>query len=129
MNETDRTNLTQIQFVNSFDYEDKYGFYNMIAISDSEQMNKYIKILENNLIFHHYRDISSTILKNQFDWRKVEDRVKPSFKKNYNEFIKKSENWIIENTDLDTVLDLINERGIEDLREPDKKFLENYANK
>jgi hypothetical protein len=129
MNETERTNLTQLQFETSFDYEDKLGFYNMIVISDSNEMDKYIKILENNMIFHHCRDISNTILKNQYDVEKIRERVKPSLMKIYESFVKKIDNWVLENTDLDTVLDLINENGIENLREPDKKFLENYANK
>ena len=129
MNETERTNLTQLHFETSFDYEDDLGFYNMIVISDSNEMVKYIKILENNMIFHHCRDISNTILKNQYDVERIRERVKPSLMKIYESFLEKIDNWVIENTDLDTVLDLINENGIENLRESDKKFLENYANK
>jgi hypothetical protein len=129
MNETERTNLTQLHFETSFDYEDNLGFYNMIVISDSNEMDKYIKILENNMIFHHCRDISNTILKNQYDVERIRERVKPSLMKIYESFMEKIDNWVIENTDLDTVLDLINENGIENLRESDKKFLENYANK
>jgi hypothetical protein len=129
MNETERTNLTQLQFETSFDYEDNLGFYNMIVISDSNEMSKYIKILENNMIFHHHRDISNTILKNQYDVERIRERVKPSLMKIYESFMQKIDNWVIDNTDLDTVLDLINENGIENLRDADKKFLENYANK
>ena len=129
MTDAERVNLTKLQFESSIDYEDKFGFYNMIVISASGEMYKYEKILQNNMIFHHCRDISNLILKNQYDFEKIKERVNPSLIKIYNTFIKKLDKWILENTDLDTVLDLINERGIENLREPDKIFLENYAKK
>jgi hypothetical protein len=39
----------------------------------------------------------------------------------------KIEEWMLENQELDNVLDIINEKGIEKLREVDRKFLENYG--
>jgi len=129
IDDTARTKLAEIVFEANLDYEDHFGNYNTIIITDSEQMSKYLRILEANMIFQHTKDISRNILENQFDIKKVEKLIKPSLLKIFNHFCNRIDEWILENTDLDIVLDLINEYGLENLREIDKKFLENYANK
>ena len=127
LSDVDRTNLAQVNFDTSLDWEDKWDFYNMIVICQPKEMDKYRGILVNNLVFQHTRDISQLVLKNQYDFLKVKEHIRPSLHRIFDLFIDKVDGWIEENTDLDTVLDLINEKGIENLRISDKKFLENYA--
>jgi hypothetical protein len=101
----------------------------MLIIAEGEQFSKYKNILDNNMIYHHSHEVSRLLLENKFELNKIEKLVKPSLQKLYKNFLDKIEVWILENNDIDIVLDLINEFGIENIRDIDKKFLDNYANK
>lgn len=127
LSETDRTNLSTIQFSVTYDYIDEYQNYNFVIITDPEQMNKYVKILQNNFILHFHRDISNSLLKDTIDFSRLEKVIDRSTNSLFIKFQNKINEWILKHQDLDNVLDMINEKGINKLRDIDKKFLEDYG--
>lgn len=125
--ENDRILLSNIQFVDTFDYQDKMKTYNFIVLAEAHQMNKYLEILQNNLILHFVHDWTNKYLRDQLNFEKIETNLDQSNLKLWKKFRTKLEDWLLENQDLDNVLDNINSKGLENLRETDKKFLENYG--
>ena len=125
--ETDRTNLSSIQFEMTFDYTDQNKNYNFVIITDTAQMSKYVKILQDNMILHFIRDISKLLLKDNVSFDKIERVLDKTTTSLFKEFKTKMNEWILRNQDLDNVLDMINEKGINKIREIDKKFLEEYG--
>lgn len=126
LSDSDRITIANLQFEASIDYIDKHDNYNMIILSDSNQINKLESILGYNMINHFCNDISEKVIRNQIDLKKY---AKPlEGQENLNKFFfEKIDNWISEKLDLDIVLDIINEKGIGSLREVDIKFLEKYG--
>ena len=125
--ETDRTNLSSIQFEMTFDYTDQNKNYNFVIITDTAQMSKYVKILQDNMILHFIRDISKLLLKDNVSFDKIERVLDKTTTSLFKKFKTKMNEWILRNQDLDNVLDMINEKGINKIREIDKKFLEEYG--
>lgn len=125
--ETDRINLSSIQFEMTFDYIDENKNYNFVIITDSAQMSKYVKILQDNMILHFNRDISKFLLKDNVNFDKIEGFLDNATTSLFNKFKNKMNEWILQNQDLDNVLDMINEKGLNKIREIDKKFLEDYG--
>lgn len=128
LHENDRTKLAEIQFITTFDFLDIHNNnYHFLVLTEKLQMDKYLKILIDNLILHFAHNITQKVLKDQIDLKKFEKTISKSNKVLWKNFRTKIEEWMLLNQDLDNVLDIINQKGIEKLRDIDKKFLENYG--
>ncbi len=127
LSEIDRIAIANLVFEASLDYEDKHGNYSMIILASEQHVEKFRNILESNYVQHFIKDVSSEILYNKQTIKKLLSNIRIDNEDLLQKFIEKVENWIYSNLDLDIVLDIINETGIENLRKVDKKFLEDYG--
>lgn len=127
LSDTDRIQVTNLKFRASIDFITEIGDYSMLVIAEENEFNKLKKILNGNYIHCFYKDITTKLLQNQTNIDKITLKSKIENQDLFKLFEQKLEEWIIENLDLDVVLDMINDLGIENLREIDKKFLENYG--
>jgi hypothetical protein len=127
LSDTDRIQITNLHFECSIDFVDRIGNYNMVIVSNSEQIKILTNILESNYVHHFCKDITYPVLRNKIKIHNVIFKQGVENKDLYEIFNKKFDNWLLQNLDLDIVLDMINETGIDSLREIDKKFLENYG--
>lgn len=125
--ENDRIQLATLLFEASFDYQDSMKTYNFLILSDSQQMSKYTEILHNNMVLHFIHDWTEPILKDKLKIDNIEKNLDNSSLKIWEKFKTKLDEWLLSNQELDNVLDIILEKGVERLRDIDKKFLENYA--
>lgn len=127
LSELDRIAIANLVFEASIDYEDKHGNYAMIILSSQQQLDRFRNILDSNYIQHFIRDITTDILNNKSTIHKMLSNIKVDNEELISKFVDKVEKWIYTNLDLDIVLDIINEQGIDSLRQVDKQFLENYG--
>jgi hypothetical protein len=127
LSDTDRIQITNFTFECSMDFVDKYQNYNMIIVTEPNEIDKLTKILTSNYIIHFSKDITEEILTNKLSIKQAVYEKGVENLDLYEKFKEKLNKWILDNLELDIVLDLINEKGIEKLREVDRKFLENYG--
>lgn len=109
-----------------FDYEelDKYVCF---IICTPIEIQKYTKILTDNLIAHQCDNLSKSLLKSKFIPEiELKDKINNLNSIKYNFFEKDLETWILENLDIDTVLDRISEVGMDKLTSIEKTFLKDY---
>lgn len=125
ISDADLDKIGSLDIESSFDYE-KDGLYFCYVISSEIEINKYIKILEKNLINFKCEDISDLLLKNEYDVSYIKNYLDETNHYVYEVFIHDINNWIYSKLDIDIVLDMISFKGINSLREIDKKFLDNY---
>ena len=109
-----------------FDYE-LDNMYICYLISDSVEVSKYFSVLDKYEINYKSYDISELILKSEIDIEHILiDYVDSDNSIKYDFFIEDTNNWILENLDIDTVLDKISKTGINGLNKIEKDFLKNY---
>lgn len=129
LSDIDKSKLFNIDFVSDFDFEDEnqnYTFYLLITINEIE---KYKKILNDNLIPYICTDISQDVIKNNINLERIlYSYVNFLNEENYYHFIKDVNKWIEDNLDIDIILDMISENGIRSLRQIDKEFLNRIKN-
>ncbi len=124
MTSGEKEKIAELEIHSSFDYEDDFNNYTLVIIANEKTADRYKIILFNNIIPNITKDISDNILSNKIDL--IEDLKKYKNKKNSEklfDFTVALENWIEANLDLDKILDLINEKGIESLKEIHLKIL------
>ncbi len=127
ISDVDLEKIASLDVDSSFDYENGQFYYCYVITSEIE-VNKYKKILENNLIAFKCENISDKIIKNEYDISYIRDYIDEENYLLYNIFIEDLDNWIYSNLDVDTILDMINSHGMSSLRDIDKKFLkENHS--
>ena len=111
-----------------FDFNDK-EHYTLYLIFSPLDIEKYSKILDNNLIEHTSEDVSEKVLENKLC---VESSLKPFVNAlnrfRWNTYKAKLDQWIYDNLDMDFVLDRIGQCGMDNLRPVEKKFLRNFQN-
>jgi hypothetical protein len=111
-----------------FDFNDKER-YTLYLIFSPLDIEKYSKILDNNLIEHTTEDVSERVLENKLC---VESSLKPFVNAlnrfRWNTYKAKLDQWIYDNLDMDLVLDRIGQCGMNGLRPVEKKFLRNFQN-
>jgi hypothetical protein len=111
-----------------FDFNDKER-YTLYLIFSPLDIEKYSKILDNNLIEHTTEDVSERVLDNKLC---VESSLKPFVNAlnrfRWNTYKAKLDQWIYDNLDMDLVLDRIGQCGMNGLRPVEKKFLRNFQN-
>lgn len=123
---SDLERISNLDIESSFDYriDDSFYFY---VITSKIEIEKYLKILNRNLIDYTFEDLSELIIKNEYDFNYLQKFITEENSFIYDIFIDDLNNWIYSNLDLDTVLDIISFKGITSLRSVDRKFLkDNY---
>ena len=109
-----------------FNHKEHYTLYLIFSPIDIE---KYIRILDNNLIGHTMEDVSEKVLENKMC---LDSELKPFVNAlnrfRWNTYKTKLDQWIYDNLDMDLVLDRIGQCGMDGLRPVEKKFLRNFQN-
>ena len=126
LTDNDKEKITNLDTVASFDFEDEHQNYVCYSLMSPNESEKWKNILDANLIPYICHDISLNVIKNNINLEKKLIKFTNNYNENsYHEFINKLNEWIKSNLDLDTVLDMINEKGVDSLRLIDKEFLKN----
>ena len=127
LDEYEKEVISTIDVESFFDYDDDNDKYTCILITTHIEIDKYISILNNNLIKYELKDISKSILKGKIDvGYLLKDKYLPTSQIKFNIFMEGINYWTMENIDIDTVLDRISEVGMKNLKEVEKDFLKNY---
>jgi hypothetical protein len=126
LSDYEKERISELDADSFFDYEedDKYICF---IITTPEEMKKYISILSNNLIWVESVDISLDVLNFRIDL--IEDlgsKISTLSSIKFSFFIDDVEDWILENLEIDMVLDRISDVGIENLKQVEKDFLNNF---
>lgn len=126
--EQEKVTISSMNPDSFFDFNDK-EHYTLYLIFSPLDIEKYSKILDNNLIEHTSEDVSEKILENKLC---VESSLKPYVNAlnrfRWNTYKAKLDQWIYDNLDMDLVLDRIGQCGMDGLRPVEKKFLRNFQN-
>lgn len=126
--EQEKVTISSMNPDSFFDFNDKER-YTLYLIFSPIDIEKYSKILNNNLIEHTSEDVSEKILENKLC---VESSLKPFVNAlnrfRWNTYKTKLDQWIYDNLDMDLVLDRIGQCGMDGLRPVEKKFLRNFQN-
>lgn len=120
--------ISELSTESFFDYEDESGNYICYLITTKTELDRYLKILESNLIKFEDFDLSRSVLNNEINLEILEDKLDSDNYFKYDFFMDDLESWIYNNLEIDIVLDRITEVGMESLREVEKNFLKNYNN-
>ena len=127
LDEYEKEIISTIDVESFFDYDDEDDKYTCILITSNFEIEKYISILQNNLIKFELKDISKSILKGKIDVEiLLKDKYLPTSQIKFNIFMEGINYWTMENIDIDIVLDRISEVGMNNLKEVEKDFLKNY---
>ena len=126
--EQEKVTISSMNPDSFFDFNDK-EHYTLYLIFSPLDIEKYSKILDNNLIEHTSEDVSDRVLENKLC---VESSLKPYVNAlnrfRWNTYKAKLDQWIYDNLDMDLVLDRIGQCGMDGLRPVEKKFLRNFQN-
>ena len=126
--EQEKVTISSMNPDSFFDFNDK-EHYTLYLIFSPIDIEKYSKILNNNLIEHTSEDVSERVLENKLC---VESSLKPFVNAlnrfRWNTYKTKLDQWIYDNLDMDLVLDRIGQCGMDGLRPVEKKFLRNFQN-
>jgi hypothetical protein len=111
-----------------FDFNDNESIYRIYLIFSPIQIERYSKILDNNLIDHTVYNLSDSILENKICIdNELIKFVNALNRFRWNSFKDKLDQWIYDNLDMDLVLDRIGQcGGMANLRAVEKKFLRNF---
>ena len=120
--------ISELNTESFFDYEDELDNYVCFVITTPTELDRYLKILRNNLIEHESSDLSKPVLKSEINLELLEDKLDSNNYFKYDFFINDLESWIYDNLEIDIVLDRITEVGINSLKDVEKNFLKNYNN-
>jgi len=109
-----------------FNHKEHYILYLIFSPLDIE---KYNRILDNNLIQYTLEDVSEKVIQNKMC---LDSELKPFVNAlnrfRWNTYKTKLDQWIYDNLDMDLVLDRIGQCGMDGLRPVEKKFLRNFQN-
>jgi len=120
--------ISELNTDSFFDYEDELDNYVCFVITTPTELDRYLKILRNNLIEHESSDLSKPVLKNEINLEVLEDKLDSNNYFKYDFFMDDLESWIYDNLEIDIVLDRITEVGMDSLKDVEKNFLKNYNN-
>jgi hypothetical protein len=120
--------ISELNTDSFFDYEDELDNYVCFVITTPTELDRYLKILRNNLIEHESSDLSKPVLKNEINLELLEGKLDSNNYFKYDFFMDDLESWIYDNLEIDIVLDRITEVGMNSLKDVEKNFLKNYSN-
>ena len=126
LSEQDKASISSMNPDSFFDFNNK-GKYILYLILSPLEIERYSKIMDNNLIKHHVFDVSDDILNNSEDEANLSKFVNSFNRSRWDSYKATIEEWIYDRLDIDFVLDRIGQcGGIDNLRSVEKKFLKNY---
>jgi hypothetical protein len=120
--------ISELNTESFFDYEDELDNYICFVITTPTELDRYLKILRNNLIENECSDLSKPVLKNEINLELLEGKLDSNNYFKYDFFMDDLESWIYDNLEIDIVLDRITEVGMNSLKDVEKNFLKNYSN-
>lgn len=124
LSDNDKLKIQHVDSKSTFDYEDEHFNYSCYLLIEQKEIDKYKKVLDDNLIPYICHDLTQNVINNRINLSKsLRKHVNGTNVLDYNIFVKDVDDWIFENLDLDSILDRINEFGIDSIREVDRKFL------
>lgn len=127
LSEHEKEWISQLDAESFFDYDNADNKYVCFVITSPLELKKYLEILSNNLIDNKCQDLSKQILNFKLNLtEELKEVISPLNSIKWSFFIEDLEEWIVSNLDIDTVLDRINEVGIDSLSLVEKEFLKNY---
>lgn len=130
LSDLEKERIAGVDVDTTFDYEDEYENYSSYILISSVELENYKKILDDNLIPYICTDISESVIYNEIYLDEVLiDKIDKYNIKSYEDFTIKTNDWIKSNLNLDIVLDIINKRGIDSLRDIDKELLKSIWKK
>jgi hypothetical protein len=109
-----------------FEFNNDSENYILYLIITTLNLDRYLKILNNNSIQFKSENISHSLLNGLDIDLELKEYINTLNNYRFNLFKKKIENWIVSNLEIDIILDRINQVGIDNLNNIEKKFLENY---
>lgn len=118
----DKQKLANINMNSFIDYEED-NHYAFFIIAEPIEIDKYVQLLNNNLIKSEYKDISNDVLKGEII---IECELEYNGVFDYYFFTRCLDEWIYQNLNIDIILDKISFTGIESLTKIEKEFLKNY---
>ena len=128
ISDLDLERIANLDIESSFDYEKGELYYCYVLTAEIE-IKKYRKILEGNLITFDCEDISSQLIKNEYDILGIRSFLTENDYFIYEIFLDDLNKWIYNKLDIDIILDIISSKGISSLRDVDKKFLKEHYEK
>lgn len=130
LSDIEKERIAGVDVDTTFDYEDEYENYSSYILISSVELENYKKILDDNLIPYICTDISESVIYNEIYLDEVLiDKIDKYNIKSYEDFTIKTNDWIKSNLNLDIVLDIINKRGVDSLRDIDKDLLKSIWKK
>lgn len=115
--------ISNLNIVASFYYQSYNMQVGYLIISQSE-MEIYKKVLDDNYIPYICEEISQNVLDNKINIEnELEKYISFSNSIEYDELVYEVNQWLRKRLTLDSILDRINEFGIETLRPIDKEIL------
>lgn len=128
LSEHEKERISELDAETYFDYDDYDDCYVCYVITSPPEIERYIRILKNNLIQHNCIDLSQDVLTNKICLSKdLKPMLTTTTTIKYSFFVDDVDDWILDNLDIDTVLDRISEVGnVSKLSETEQVFLKNY---
>jgi hypothetical protein len=124
----EKEDLMELSAETYFEYT-KNNEYFLYIVIEPENFNEYIEILDTNDVEYEMEDISDDVLSGKIDITEELKKVVNSDNIiNWKFFSEDIEDWIYYNLDMDMVLDRISQVGMDNLRDIEIEFLENYNN-
>ena len=126
ISDTDKEKVANLDVVANFDFDDEFGNYNFYSIMSELEKIRYENILNKNMINYFCKDISQLVLDNDLDiLQKIQKYKNESNKTFFEKFSKNVIQWLEQNLELDVILDMINKKGLDSLKDIHKNFLKN----
>lgn len=101
--------------------------YTLFILSDNLGVDNFKTFLDENKIPYICENISDLVLSGEIN---ICDTILDSLDEfNYeisDLFLEEIDEWIYQNTDIDTILDKISDKGMKSLTTPEKRYLDNY---
>jgi len=127
LSDHEKERISELDADTFFDYDDDDGCYNCYVITSPQEIERYLKILTNNLIYNKCLDLSDDVLRGNINLAKdLKSMVTTTTTIKYSFFIDDVDEWILENLDIDIVLDRISEVGMNKLSSIEQKFLKKF---
>jgi hypothetical protein len=128
LSEHEKERISELDADTYFDYDDDNQCYVCYVVTTPQEIERYLKILTNNLIQNSCLDLSDDILKNKIDISKeLKPLVTATTSIKYSFFVDDIDDWILENLDIDMILDRISQvGGVDNLSDIEQEFLKNF---
>ncbi len=128
ISELETKKIINVEAISTFDFIDDDNNYICYMIIAPIEMSKYEGILLSLDIKYKSYDVGDQILSGELDLRKKFQKYKhPMNMESYLDFFENLEKWFMKNQTIDNVLDIINDKGYDNLSDMDRDFLNEYS--